>query len=69
MSKDVLEAIESSSGLLDDLCRVVLDYIRELPRPFVFRPLTTPVPLDDRAENFGSYLGEDLITLSGLSYI
>ena len=69
MSNDVLEAVESSTGLLGDLCKLVLDYLRELPRPYnVPRPLDWgPVFNDDRNEEFGSYQ-EDLITLSGLSF-
>ena len=64
MSNDVLEAVESS-GLLADLCSVVVGYIREPPRPYVYRPLPwARVELDDRSDTFGSYI-TDLLTLPG----
>jgi hypothetical protein len=64
MSNDVLEAVESS-GLLGDLCSVVVGYIREPPRPYIYRPLPwARVELDDRSDTFGSYI-TDLLTLPG----
>ena len=64
MSDDVLEAIESS-GLLADISNIVVDYLREPPRAYVYRPLPwAPVELDDRADDFGSY-NTDLLTLPG----
>jgi len=64
MSNDVLEAVESS-GLLADLSSIVVGYIREPPRPYIYRPLPwARVELDDRSDTFGSYT-TDLLTLPG----
>jgi hypothetical protein len=64
MSNDVLEAVESS-GLLGDLSSIVVGYIREPPRPYIYRPLPwARVELDDRSDTFGSYI-TDLLTLPG----
>lgn len=65
--EESLEAVKSS-GLLTCLSRIVVGYLREPPRPYVFRPLAwAPVERDDRSEEFGDF-GEDLTTLSGLSF-
>ena len=64
MSDDVLEAVKTS-GLLPDLSSIVVGYIREPPRPYVYRPLPwVRVELDDREDTFGSYT-TDLLTLPG----
>ena len=64
MSNDVLEAVKTS-GLLPDLSSIVVGYIREPPRPYVYRPLPwVRVELDDRSDTFGSYT-TDLLTLPG----
>jgi hypothetical protein len=64
MSNDVLEAVKTS-GLLPDLSSIVVGYIREPPRPYVYRPLPwVLVELDDRSDTFGSYT-TDLLTLPG----
>ena len=67
MSDDVLEAVKTS-GLLPVLSGVVCSFIRESPRPFVYRPLPNswyPVELDDRsADDWGLYT-TDLVTLPG----
>ena len=64
MSNDVLEAVESS-GLLAVLSGVVCSYLREPPRPYIYRPLPwARVELDDRSDTFGSYT-TDLLTLPG----
>ena len=64
----VLEAIESSSGLLADMASIVVGYLREpaANAPFVYRPIDWAcVELDDRSDEFGSFL-TDLLTLPGL---
>ena len=64
--EEYLEALKCS-GLLPCLSRIVVGYLREPPRPYVFRPLSwTPVERDDRSAGFGDF-GTDLTTLPGLS--
>ena len=58
---------ELEAFLVGDLCRVVLDFLCFLPRPFyVPRPLPMPMRwLDDRDDDYSAF-GEDLVTLPGL---
>jgi len=66
MTKDVLEAIRESTGMLEDLCRIVYQFRGTVPLPY--HPIRFPAPyaLDDRT-GFGAY-EEDLFTLPGLSF-
>ena len=62
-------AIEQSTGLLRDICRIVFDFVREVPRPFSRAPMYVhAVCPDDRSPMFSSGYEEDLYTLPGVSF-
>ena len=61
-------AIEQSTGLLRDLCRIVFDFVREVPRPFSRAPMYVHASTDDRSPMFSSGYEEDLYTLPGVSF-
>ena len=61
-------AIEQSTGLLRDLCRIVFDFVREVPRPFSRFPAYVCAVTDDRSPMFSSGYEEDLYTLPGVSF-
>ena len=58
--QDVLLAF----GLLPELARIVLEFAREVPRPYT-RIYPAPFFLDDRSEDFASYDPQELYELSG----
>lgn len=63
MTKDVLDALRFC-GLLEDLSRIVLQFVRELPRPY---SAIYPAPLhflDDR-DGFETYDPDELFSLPG----
>ena len=63
MTKDVLDALRCC-GLLEDLSRIVLQFVRELPRPY---SAIYPAPLhfvDDR-DGFETYDPAELFKLPG----
>ena len=60
-------AIEESTGLLRDLCRIVFDFAREIPKPFR-APVYVCAVCDDRSCAFSSPYEADLYTLPGVSY-
>lgn len=62
--KNVLEAIRSS-GLLEDVVGLVASFLRCSPRPFV-QQSCVPSPIDDRADDFGSY-ETDLVSLPSVT--
>ena len=61
-------AIEQSTGLLRDICRIVFDFVREAPRPFTRAPMYVHANADDRSPMFSSGYEEDLYTLPGVSF-
>ena len=60
--KNVLWALRDS-GLLEDLVLVVFSFLRADPEPYVQPEIGYhPSPIDDRADDFGSY-ETDLVSL------
>ena len=57
---DVLKAF----GLLPELVGLVLEFAREVPKPYK-RIYPAPIYLDDRSEAFASYDPAELFELSG----
>jgi len=66
--KNVLQAIRDSTGLLPDLCRIVLQFrgvVRKMPTCLLPPLYSSSFALDDRSASFSDF-GTDVWTLPGL---